>query len=195
MSIFDWDKKNEVLPEVNTGAENKEDAMDMDYCEHTEQRETYDGISFKELYPENHSNDWDHSRGSVRNLPTRMYLQRVRETHRAIELLKRRVKFREDAGEDASDLKQLIEDKAEALKAITAETAEEISKIGNVSQEMVLVKRYIDLMTWDEIAESMDIRIQTVLKFHGYGLVHMSRVLLDDGLIGEDGDEESTPEV
>ena len=196
MSFFNWNKKgNDIEPEVNAGAENKEDMKDMDYSEHNEQNENYDGISFKDLYPETRSNDWDHSRGYVKHLPTREYLQQVREVTRSIELLNRRVKFREDAGEDVSDLKQQIEEKTEELKAIKSAVAEEINTIGNVSQEMVMMKRYIDLMTWDEIAESMDLRIQTVLKFHGYGLHHMTTVLLEDGLIEEDCDEESTSEV
>ena len=152
--------------------------------------EHFDGTTFKDLYPEERNDNWDHSRGSVKNLSTRIYLQRVREIRNSIDLLGRRVQYRLDAGLDAGDLYKQITDKHEELKAVTAEIADEISKIGNVGQEMVLTMRYIDLKTWDEIAEAMDLRVKTVLKFHGYGLAHMRDVLAGDGLIGEEDDEQ-----
>ena len=65
-------------------------------------------------------------------------------------------------------------------------SADEISKIGNVNFETVLTMRYIDGKSWDEIAERMDLRIRTVLKFHGHGLVRMAEVLVRDGLIDPD---------
>ena len=184
--------------------EHKEDEMEltnpvsqeMEGTENTGATEKhYDGTTFKDLYPEQLRTDWDHSRGFVKNVPTRVYLQRVREIKREITLLERRVTYRTDAGLDTDDLKRQIASKQEELKTVTAEVADEISKIGNVSQEMVLTMRYIDMKSWDEIAESMDLRVKTVLKFHGYGLVHMSDVLLADGLIEEECDEESTSEI
>lgn len=157
------------------------------------EEEHYDGVSFKELHPEiPRPDEWDHSRGFVRNLGARRFLQRVRETMRRIELLERRMKFRQDAGMSVDDVFAELVDTQNALASIIAETAEEIGRIGNVGQEMVLVKRYIDTMSWDAIAESMDIRVNTVLKFHGRGLHHMQEVLLEDGLIGKETEEDGT---
>jgi len=160
-----------------------------------EEVEHYDGTTFKDLYPEQPRTDWEHSRGTAKNVPTRAFLQRVREIKREIKLLEWRATYRADAGLDTDDLENLITAKQEELKTVTAEVADEISKIGNVSQEMVLTMRYIDMKSWDEIAESMDLRVKTVLKFHGYGLVHMSGVLLADGLIEMPEDEAEEPSV
>lgn len=185
---FFKDHKNELemaAPAVEDHAENNA----------AEEAEHYDGTTFKDLYPEQPRTDWEHSRGTAKNVPTRVFLQRVREIKREIKLLERRVTFRTDAGLDTDDLESQIAAKQEELKTVTAEVADEISKIGNVSQEMVLTMRYIDMKSWDEIAESMDLRVKTVLKFHGYGLVHMNGVLLADGLIEEECDEESTSEI
>ena len=66
---------------------------------------------------------------------------------------------------------------------MTAEVAEEISKLYNVNLEMVMVKRYIDTLSWDEVAKSLDIKMRTVLKFHGKALPRMRRILLADGLV------------
>ena len=167
MSFFN--KEKDILIEDSSGENN----------------EHYDGVGYKELYPEKRNSDWDHSRGCVRNLGARAFLQRIRETNRRIELLERRCKFREETGENTDDLKTQIEACREELKVVTSEIAEEISKLNNVAQEMVLVKRYIDLLTWDQIAEEMDIRVNTVLKFHGFGLHRMQKQLQRDGLVDE----------
>ncbi len=185
--LFDREHKEEKLPE-------KALAMDLSAITGNETagaEEHYGGPMFKELYPEQLPADWDHTRGSVKNVATRLFLQQVRECRRSIELLERRKKYRISAGLSADDLE--IEQNAakEKLSALTVTIADEISKIGNTSQEMVLAMRYIDLKSWDEIAETMDMRVRTVLKFHGYGLVHLRDVLTEDGIIQEATDEQT----
>ena len=69
------------------------------------------------------------------------------------------------------------------LKRVTAEVAEEISKLYNVNLEMVMVKRYIETLSWDDIAKTLDLKMRTVLKFHGKALPRMRRILLTDGLV------------
>lgn len=157
-------------------------------ADNRDEPEHYDGTAFKALYPERPITDWDHSRGSVKNIATRLYLQQVRECKRAIQLLERRKEYRAGAGQTADDLDAELDAAKEKLNSLISEIADEISRIGNVGEEMVLTMRYIDTKTWDEIAEAMDIRISTVLKFHGNGLVNMRGVLLEDGLIDEDND-------
>ncbi len=151
--------------------------------------EHYDGTTFKDMYPEPPRLEWDHSRGAVKNIPTRLFLQQVRECKQNIELLERRKNYRISAGQPADDLETEQNAVKKELSALTVTTADEISKIGNSSLEMVLTMRYIDLKSWDEIAEAMDLRIRTVLKFHGYGLVRMRDILITDGLIEEERDE------
>ena len=172
-----------------------EDASAENSAGFAEKSEHYDGTTFRDLYPEYPRTDWSHSRGSAKNLETRIFLQQVRECKRSIQLLERRKGYRISAGRSTYDLDADIGVAEERLKSLTVTVADEISKIGNVSQEMVLAMRYIDMKSWDEIAEAMDLRVQTVLKFHGYGLVHMRDVLYADGLIEEECDEESTSEV
>ena len=45
------------------------------------------------------------------------------------------------------------------------------------------VKRYIDTLSWDAIAKTLDLKKRTVLKFHGKALPRMRRILLADGLV------------
>ncbi len=151
--------------------------------------EHYDGISFKDMYPEQPRTEWDHSRGAVKNIQTRLFLQQVRECRQNIELLERRKNYRSSAGQPADDLETEQNAVKKKLSALTVTIADEISKIGSSSLEMVLTMRYIDLKTWDDIAESMDLRVRTVLKFHGYGLARMRDILINDGLIVEERDE------
>ena len=64
-----------------------------------------------------------------------------------------------------------------------AEVAEEISKLHDVGQEMVLTRRYIDGMSWDQVAGALDMKMRTVQKLHGHALPSMEQILLDDGRI------------
>ena len=48
---------------------------------------------------------------------------------------------------------------------------------------MVMVKHYIDTLSWDDIAKTLDLKMRTVLKFHGKALPRMRRILLTDGLV------------
>ena len=84
---------------------------------------------------------------------------------------------------DTTEAEQELAVVQDKLKRVTAEVAEEISKLYNVNLEMVMVKRYIDTLSWDEVAKSLDIKMRTVLKFHGKALPRMRRILLADGLV------------
>lgn len=114
---------------------------------------------------------------------TRKYLQRIRDQRRQIQLLENRIKYRKDAGLDTSWHEEELEDSRKKLKLIIAEVAEEISKLGDINQEVVMTKRYIEGMTWDEVAESADFKMRTVQKCHGRALPRMEEILLEDGLI------------
>lgn len=114
---------------------------------------------------------------------TRKYLQRIRDQRRQIQLLENRIKYRKDAGLDTSWHEEELENSRKKLKLIIAEVAEEISKLEDINQEVVMTKRYIEGMTWDEVAESADFKMRTVQKCHGRALPRMEEILLEDGLI------------
>ena len=114
---------------------------------------------------------------------TRKYLQRIRDQRRQIQLLENRIKYRKDAGLDTSWHEEELEDSRKKLKLIIAEVAEEISKLEDINQEVVMTKRYIEGMTWDKVAESADFKMRTVQKCHGRALPRMEEILLEDGLI------------
>ena len=100
-----------------------------------------------------------------------------------MDLIKSRIQYRKEAGLDTSEAEQELAVVQDKLKRVTAEVAEEISKLYNVNLEMVMVKRYIDTLPWDAIAKTLDLKMRTVLKFHGKALPRMRRILLADGLV------------
>ena len=57
-----------------------------------------------------------------------------------------------------------------------------------------MVKRYIDALSWSEIAETLDIKMRTVQKFHGRALPRMQSILLEDGLVELAVEDESDGE-
>ena len=116
-------------------------------------------------------------------LETRKYLQQVRDLKRSIRLMENRIGYRQDAGYDTSWHEQQLEFLQKQLRISTADVAEEISKLNDVNQEVVMTKRYIDVMSWDEIAETSDLKMRTVQKCHGHALPVMEQILLEDGLI------------
>lgn len=141
--------------------------------------EHYDGVTLQDAF--------GHAYRPEGNKPhfieTRVFLQQVRDEKRRVDLLKNRVQYRKEAGLEISDVEQELAAALDNLKLATAEVAEEISKLGDVDLEMVLAKRYIDTLSWDEVAKTLDIKMRTVQRLHGRALPRMQRVLLQDGLV------------
>ena len=127
----------------------------------------------------------------VHFIETRKYLQQVRDGKRRIELLESRVKYRENAGLPTNFLLEEMADAKQSLNVAIAEVAEEISKLHDVGQEMVLTRRYIDCLTWDQVAVALDMKMRTVQKLHGHALPMLERILLDDGRVEIEGEDES----
>lgn len=141
--------------------------------------EHYDGETLKDVYGAAYRPDGN----KARYIETRVYLQQVRDEKRRVDLIKSRIQYRKEAGLDTSEAEQELAVVQDKLKRVTAEVAEEISKLYNVNLEMVMVKRYIDTLSWDAIAKTLDLKMRTVLKFHGKALPRMRRILLADGLV------------
>ena len=141
--------------------------------------EHYDGETLKDVYGAAYRPEGN----KARYIETRVYLQQVRDEKHREDLIKKRIQYRKEAGLDTSEAEQDLAAVQDKLKRVTAEVAEEISKLYNVNLEMVMVKRYIDTLSWDEIAKTLDLKMRTVLKFHGKALPRMRRILLTDGLV------------
>ena len=141
--------------------------------------EHYDGETLKDVYGAAYRPEGN----KARYIETRVYLQQVRDEKHRVDLIQKRIQYRKEAGLDTSEAEQELAVAQDKLKRVTAEVAEEISKLYNVNLEMVMVKRYIDTLSWDAIAKTLDLKMRTVLKFHGKALPRMRRILLTDGLV------------
>ena len=141
--------------------------------------EHYDGETLKDVYGASYRPEGN----KARYIETRVYLQQVRDDKRRVDLIKSRIQYRKEAGLDTSEAEQELAVVQDKLKRVTAEVAEEISKLYNVNLEMVMVKRYIDTLSWDAIAKTLDLKMRTVLKFHGKALPRRRRILLAAGLV------------
>lgn len=141
--------------------------------------EHYDGVTLQDVY----GDDYRPEGNKPHFIETREFLQQVRDQKRRVDLIESRIQYRKEAGLDTSEAEQELAASQEKLKRVTAEVAEEISKLYNVNLEMVMVKRYIETLSWDEVAKTLDIKMRTVQKFHGRALPRLQRILLRDGLV------------
>lgn len=123
-------------------------------------------------------------------LKTREYLNQVKETVQKVEMLKKRIEFREQAGMDIGGLAAELESAMQAHSEKTVELADMISRIPRVSYQWLLTKRYVELLGWDEIAEDGNISYRTVISDHGLALPEMQDVLVDAGIISSEDAED-----
>lgn len=119
-------------------------------------------------------------------LETRKYLQQVKGCRERLELLGTRKSYHWVTNQETESLEKLIEEAQQRQLEFSAEIADEISKLEDVKQEMVLTLRYIEGLTWEEISDEMDLSVRTVQKLHGRGLPGMEKILLADGKIDAD---------
>ena len=123
-------------------------------------------------------------------IKTREYLNQVKETVQKVEMLKKRIEFREQAGMDIGGLAAELESAMQAHSEKTVELADMISRIPRVSYQWLLTKRYVELLGWDEIAEDGNISYRTVISDHGLALPEMQDVLVDAGIISSEDAED-----
>ncbi len=119
----------------------------------------------------------------VRYPETRDYLNQIKNCKQRIELLTKRQSYRSNVNMDIADIGVEITVEGQKLARLLAEISDEISKLGDVRQEMVLTKRYIDGLQWEDIASDMNSGVRAVQSIHGRGLPAMEQVLIADGLI------------
>ena len=123
-------------------------------------------------------------------LKTREYLSQVKEAVQKVEMLKKRIEFREQAGMDIGGLAAELESAMRAHSEKTVELADMISRIPRVSYQWLLTKRYVELLGWDEIAEDGNISCRSVISDHGLALPEMQDVLVDAGIISPEDAED-----
>ena len=143
----------------------------------------YDGSAMSDVFENYDEVRKGNGYAPLHFVETRKYLQRIRDQRRQTQLLENRIQYRKDADLDTSWHEEELEDSRKKLKLIIAEVVDEISKLEDINQEVVMTKRYIEGMTWDEVAESADFKMRTVQKCHGRALPRMEEILLEDGLI------------
>ena len=121
---------------------------------------------------------------------TRDYLNQIKNCRQRIELLMKRQSYRSSVNMDITDIGIEITEEEQKLARLRAEVSDEISKLNDVRQELVLTKRYVDGMSWEQIAADMCSSIRAVQSIHGRGLPAMEEVLVSDGKIAlsEDGE-------
>jgi DNA-directed RNA polymerase specialized sigma24 family protein len=110
-------------------------------------------------------------------MTAREFLATVREAAQRIEVLERRIAYRQELGEDAVDLEAELE--TENREKLTRANAvmDAISRLRKADQQTVMMKRYVDLKSWEEIAADMDIGIREVQKLHGRALPFLDELL------------------
>ena len=116
-------------------------------------------------------------------MTAREFLGMVREDAQRIEVLEKRIEFRNELGEATADLEAELgtmeQEKLHHANAVM--TA--ISRLRKADQQTVMMKRYVDLKSWEEIAADMDIGIREVQKLHGRALPAL------DEMLGDNADE------
>lgn len=110
-------------------------------------------------------------------MTARNYLGLVREAQGIIEVLEKRIDLREAIGADNGELEGELANARDVLKVRKADTAETISRLMGASVQLVMMKRYVEFKTWDQIAEEMDLGVRAVQSIHGDGLVQLEKKL------------------
>ncbi len=112
-------------------------------------------------------------------MTARGFLGMVREDAQQIDVLQRRISFRKDLGEDTADLEEELE-KIEREKLLHAnEVMDTISYLRKADQQTAMMKRYVDLKSWEDIAADMDIGVREVQKLHGKALPVLDELLTE----------------
>lgn len=78
------------------------------------------------------------------------------------------------------DLQEEINDDIDKFIDLRTEVISNIDKIQNSDMCNVLYKRYLDLITWEQIAVDMHFTFQWVHKLHNKALIEMQKIIDSD---------------
>jgi len=127
---------------------------------------------------------------TVHFIKTREYLNQVKEAAQKVEMLKKRIEFHENAGNDLSTLPEELEAAMQDHKQKMASLADMIARVPKVKYQWILIKRYVELLDWDEIAYQGNMRYRKVVSAHGLALPEMQDVLVDAGIVAPEDAED-----
>lgn len=99
---------------------------------------------------------------------TKKYLHRIRDWQRRCGLLEQRIDLREDGDTDTLD--QELREAEQMVNGVKIEVTDMIAKLPDVNQQLVMTERYVNLKTWERIAEEMNTSVRIVQKIHGKAL-------------------------
>lgn len=131
------------------------------------------------------------------------FLYRVRDAERRVNLIERRIEYREDTigahgmtysehlpnGSNYSNssvetavmaldaLDRDLRDAKNSCSDAKVSVSEFIATLPDINQQMVITKKYIDGQSWEDIALDMDMSVRTVQKHHGRALPLLQEVL------------------
>ena len=100
------------------------------------------------------------------------YLLRIREVKRRVEILQHRIEVN-----DTDELQKALRDSEQELKCVTVEVMDLIGHLQDINQQVVMIRRYVDLQSWEEIAAGMAMNVRVVQKIHGRSLPLLERIL------------------
>ena len=86
----------------------------------------------------------------------RNYLGQVKETQEAVDILEKRISLRKEIEIETDELEVELAEAREDLKVQKSNTAETLSQLSRPNVALVMIKRYVDLETWEQIAQEMD---------------------------------------
>lgn len=79
--------------------------------------------------------------------------------------------------DSAGELFELIDSKCEELTAVSAEIIKAISRVEDRTQRTLLVKRYIEFKTWEQIAVDLGYTWRHVHRIHAEALKAVEKIL------------------
>lgn len=126
----------------------------------------------------------------VHFIRTRDYLGQVKEAVQRIEMIEKRIEVFKEADLDIENLLYELESAKQALKCKKVNVTNMISRVSRPKYQWILMKRYVELLGWKDIAIQAKRNCHTVAQLHGFALPEMQDVLVKAGIIAqEDADD------
>ena len=114
------------------------------------------------------------------------FLFQIRECHRRMDILRNRINLREglpadDLYIDIEELRRKLGKAEQDTRILTVRVTDLIGNLDDVNQQMILIKRYVEMKPWDAIGAEMDMPPRTIQKLHGKALDFLQNLLDKDG--------------
>lgn len=103
-------------------------------------------------------------------MTARTVLGRVKELTNQLELSRRRAEYMAELGEDIREIEAGQKNLEQSILEWKSSILEILTQLPTAMQATVMMRRYIDLKTWDQIAEDLDVGVREVQKLHGKAL-------------------------